>query len=540
MCLGCTYGIQARCDDYFQSLNARTSIIHPVLTLELTNCQVAIRGARRKHIRLLEKATSYMVEGAHFAPSFRKGYWDGREHLMAYSAKRGYVAPIGLTDDIITTLVAEGIEYEIDDQRRIHGRRRAMEWNPDVVPRDYQEGANRAILKDTIGEPLFGSGLLKMPIRSGKTKTAATYIHALGLRSVVIVPSQMLLYQTVESLQECLPGEVIGCVGDGKCDIQFITVITIQTLMAWRNKTKPKLKKDKATGEMVPVVVKNDKGKLVPKKVSDRDPRYAIITDNTDVCVIDEAHHLRGDSEWHVIIGEIDARFKCALSATAYLESEVEQGRGIIWLKGCVGPMRIDISESELIKAGFLMAQTVRMFRVTEPAKIADWKWSQMLQNEGIWDNKARNRMIVDSAKKLADKGMKVMIVARRLNHIANLDEMMWGANLPHEVVTGKDNRHVRKEKVDDFIHGTVSVIVGTVFAEGVDIPEVEVVIVAEGGKDAKNTMQRMRNMTIMDGKNRALLIDFWDDTNAYLLGHSKDRLKVYESVPEFDVEVVG
>ena len=82
--------------------------------------------------------------------------------------------------------------------------------------------------------------------------------------------------------------------------------------------------------------------------------------------------------------------------------------------------------------------------------------------------------------------------------------------------------------------------LLGTVFAEGVDIPEVEVVINAEGGRDAKATMQRMRNMTVAEGKNRALLIDFMDEFNPYLQKHSMERLKVYRSIPEFNVEVIG
>lgn len=501
-----------------------------MITLELSNHHVAIRGARRKHTRLLEKSTSYKVEGAHFSKAFRRGWWDGREHLLTFSAKHGYRVPIGLVEDIIDALDKARIAYSLVDNRVVHGERRRLGWNAEVKPRPYQRRANRSVLKDTLGRPLFGCGLLKMPIRSGKTKTAATYIHTLGLRTLVMVPSQMLLHQTVESLQECFPGEAIGAVGDEQCDIQFITVSTIQTLMAWRNRKEPtgKMVRDKETGKRVPGM------RRVP------DARYARLCQQTDVCIIDEAHHLRGDSEWHVVVSEVGARFKLALSATAYLDSEVEQGRGIIWLKGCVGPMRIDISESELIRKKYLLAQTVRMYRVTEPKKIAEWKWSQSLQNEGIWDNKERNGFIAKTASKLAERGMKIMIVANRLAHIANLDQLLWDHDLPHEVITGKDGRTARREKVDDFTAGAVDVLIGTVFAEGVDIPEVEVVIIAEGGRDVKKTMQRMRNMTIMKGKKRALLIDFMDETNPYLLEHSKERLKVYSSIPEFDVEVVG
>lgn len=478
-----------------------------MITLNLTNRRVLIIGAKRKQIRSLEAATSYRVEGARFSQAFRKGWWDGKEHLLTYSAKHGYNAPIGLHEDIARALDDLGVPYTVEDNRMIHGARRTLRWNPDVKPRDYQREATAGILNKLVGQTGFGSGLLRMPIRSGKTKTAAMYIRALGLRTVFVVPSQMLLYQTHKSLRECFPDESIGLVGDGECDIQFITVITIQTLQRWRKA---------------------------------KDKRYAELKDNVDVVVVDEAHHLRGESEWHKVIGDFDARFRVALSATAYLDSEVEQGRGIIWLKGCVGPSRVDISESRLIRAGYLMAQKVMMMTVRAPAKLESWKWSTLLQREGVWNNKHRNAIMVKAAKALSDEGNKVLIVSNRLEHIDVLTQELWDADVKHEVVTGRDNRTARQEKVEEFLSGGVNVLLGTVFAEGVDIPEVEVVINAEGGRDAKATMQRMRNMTVADGKNRALLIDFMDEFNPYLHKHSAERLKVYQSIPEFNVEVVG
>lgn len=476
-----------------------------MITLRLSDRHATIEGAKRSQLRALDAISSYKVAGAFFSRAFKSGYWDGKEHLLKTSEKHGYRIPIGLVEDVAAHLKAEGVAHQIDDRRRLRSERRAMEWNTDVKPRGYQMEAIRSVLKDCAGSPLFGCGLIKSPIRSGKTTTAAKYIQALGLRTLVIVPSQMLLMQTAEALRRCLPRESIGVVGDGFCDLRFVTVATMQTLMAWRRR----------------------KDKLFQK-----------LCETVDVTIIDEAHHLRGDNKLHEIVEAIGSRFRLALSATAYLDSGVEQERGIIWLKACTGPMRVDIGESRLIQEGYLMAQHVRVIRIKGPEKLAGWGWSVQLQRDGIWLNEERNNAIVASAADFVARGLRTLIVTNRVEHTACLSEELYKANVSHEQITGRDNRQRRIDIVDEFVNGSLRVIVGTVFGEGVDIPCVDAVIIAAGGADAKSTMQRMRNMTVSEGKESALLVDFFDDHNKHLRRHSNLRLRVYRSIPEFTVDM--
>jgi len=82
--------------------------------------------------------------------------------------------------------------------------------------------------------------------------------------------------------------------------------------------------------------------------------------------------------------------------------------------------------------------------------------------------------------------------------------------------------------------------LIGTVFKEGVDIPEIEVVINAEGGKDAKMTVQKMRNLTPHHGKTEAIYVDFYDMMNPYFETHSKARLAEYKAEPAFAIERVN
>jgi len=68
----------------------------------------------------------------------------------------------------------------------------------------------------------------------------------------------------------------------------------------------------------------------------------------------------------------------------------------------------------------------------------------------------------------------------------------------------------------------------------------VAAVVNAEGGKDVKRTIQRMRNLTPCDGKTEAVFVDFIDQTNPYLAEHSLARLQTYRSEPAFRLEIKG
>jgi superfamily II DNA or RNA helicase len=484
--------------------------------LRYDNRHVFIQGADLSTLRRLEAVTSYRVAGYMYSPGYKAGWWDGREHLLKNSAKLGWHAPVGLLQDIINELERLEIETKLRDERKLHGERRHIVFSDGGRPlRPYQQRAVKAVTVKAKGLPWFGRGIIKMPIRSGKTKTSAKLISMFGVRTLFIVPSQMLMYQTVKSFEEAFPEEHIGMVGDGVWNPRFVTVATVQTLHKMRGR-----KKD---GE---------------KPAVPRDVRYQELVSNTDLVIADEVHHFAGGGEWHKVLQDFDSIFKVGLSATAFLDSESEQERGVIWLKATCGDVQIDIPTSLLIEQGFLMKQNVRMYTMREPKTIATMKWSQTLRERAITGNEARNKKVAEFAT-LYSKDMKVLIVSNRLEQIGKISQILLDYGTKHETVTGKDKQDAREDKVAGFLSGEYNVLVGTVFGEGVDIPAVEVVVNAEGGADVKNTIQRMRNMTVSEGKKMAILIDFMDLMNPYFEKHSLARLATYQSESAFDVEVL-
>lgn len=491
-----------------------------MIRLILTNQHVTIKNADRKTIAALENATSYRVAGAYFSQAFRMKRWDGREHLMSFSATTGYRAPIGLLEDIVSTLKESKIPYKINTKnKRKQTEFIQYDWNESIKMRSYQKKAVRKITKDGI---LKGVGILNLAIRSGKTKTAARIAYELQAKTLFVVTAKTLLYQSKKSLEESLNTEV-GIIGDGVWEEKDVTVAMAQTLSqargGWRVTVSPK------SGRKT-------------KKLIKTDPRFENLIGKYDLIVFDECHHLTSDL-WHTAMLEFDAPYRVGLSATVYFDKKSEYEKGVIWLKACCGNIRHRVKTSYLIEKGWLVRPLIKLYHMAVPTGMEEKRWSQSLHKECIFLNRRRNSKICKLAKKYVAKGQRVLIVTSRLDQVAAIRIQLEQMDVNHDAVTGATPLNERESKMEAFSSKECPVLVGTVFKEGVDIPEVEVVINAEGGKDVKMTVQKMRNLTPSDGKKKAVYIDFYDTMNPYFETHSKSRLKTYESESAFVIKHV-
>ena len=105
-------------------------------------------------------------------------------------------------------------------------------------------------------------------------------------------------------------------------------------------------------------------------------------------------------------------------------------------------------------------------------------------------------------------------------------------------MLVGRSSKEEREDGISRFIAGDAPIIVGTILGEGVDIPAIDVVINAEGGKAKVSTVQRLRNLTLREGKTEAITIEFVDDHNPRFRKWTLDRLKIYRKEPAFNIEV--
>lgn len=448
-------------------------------------------------LKALDEQTSYPVEGAQFSAAFKNHVWDGRQSLVRKSRHGPYwLCPTGVLPDIDPDLLGN---IELVDARRHPGERLELEWiGPELRP--YQEHAIAEVLKDR--GVFTGKGMLNLPIRSGKTKTTAGLIQRLGVRTLFVVPSDMLLDQTLAELRNCIADCPVAGFGAGDHDTDWITVATVQSLLA--NK--------KAAAKLLA---------------------------ECDLLIIDEAHHMEGEA-WRNLALKSDAFYKIGLSATIFVSREKQNNTASIWLKACTGPILDRISMNYLFKHGYLIRPDVLFYTYAhgEDRRSKDWQW---VARELIANNRGRNKLIVDLAAAAAMQGLRVMVDTGRHDQERMIAEMGRAAGMNVATIDGNTPRLARQEVLRQLKMQEVQMVVGTVLGEGIDIPELEVVINAEGQKKATAAIQRLRNLTPSKdtGKDKAFFIDIADVGNKILSKHSLERLTLYRGLRGFRVRSV-
>jgi superfamily II DNA or RNA helicase len=84
--------------------------------------------------------------------------------------------------------------------------------------------------------------------------------------------------------------------------------------------------------------------------------------------------------------------------------------------------------------------------------------------------------------------------------------------------------------------------LIGTIFKEGFDMPEIDAMIIASGGTSSKAIIQKIgRVLRVSPGKVQSEILDFYDaDEESMCQRHSDSRLEVYSSEPMYEVHIVN
>jgi len=357
-----------------------------------------------------------------------------------------------------------------------------------------------------VEKAIVRSGIVKLPVRSGKTLIAAGIIRALAQRAVILVPSELLERQTIKAMRKYLRGVRVTPLRMGDDREGDIVVTTVQALVAHR--------KSKA---------------------------FAVWGRQFGTAILDEIHHFQGDkgTAWRDIALGIDARRKYGLTGTAVVRKKKAKLQGDVWLRGLCGRFLIDRSISNMIDEGYLAPLLVRFVAHGAP-EIPGRKWHADVYNLGIVDCAPRNKVITREACRYARKGSRVLVDVARIEHTRILPDLIR-QRLPADqvvVLKGETKRQVRQRALHRLAAGEVRVVVGTIMGEGIDVPSLDAVINAEGGKAHVSMIQRLRNLTKYEGKKRAEVVELIDDHHAVLRKWTLQRLRIYRGEPAFKIRV--
>ncbi|MCK5139117.1 MAG: hypothetical protein KAQ85_04675, partial [Thermodesulfovibrionia bacterium] len=157
--------------------------------------------------------------------------------------------------------------------------------------------------------------------------------------------------------------------------------------------------------------------------------------------------------------------------------------------------------------------------------------------NLGVPEREIRLNM-AQHAKRNPDGSFKYKMVSRTYG---------TGRNTRTKIMKELDKTSVKSvvsnKMTDDFKTGDYKVMIATVgkAGEGVDIPVVDNVIIADGGKSYIETMQKLgRGLRRPKGSRAEVQVYDFVHPEDTLEKHSYERLDIYSGEKEFDVERVG
>ena len=442
------------------------------------------------HIDEVERTLRWKVKGARFAPSFKNGMWDGYKKMTRRRGER-IRFPVGLLDEVLKQPWAQGAV--ITDNRYVPQEAGLhygdYDWQTNLTPEQ------QAVVEAGVAA---GRGILGAPTGFGKGRIIGETIRRLNAPTLVLVDKKDLLYQLHDTLEEVLDCE-IGIIGDGHHIESLATACVVATIQT------------------------------IAKGLASDEPQFwTNFLDSFDCIIVDETHHAQSDSYELVLKTAKRAYYRLGYSATAFKSYEGRNTDRSSYLKvqAWLGPPVAAVSLQAGVDAGRIVPADVFFISDCTPTlwgTAADHpiNWKQDYQFR-IVNNDMRNIVICKLAEGL--NGQTVILVDRQ-DH----GEALANA-IGCSYVYGSTPSKTRKILYSAFQKGDLkTLVIGKLGAEGLDLPNIDNLILAGGGQAPHLTIQKVgRGMRTSEGKTHVSVFDF-EDYGKYVSKHSRKREKTYE-----------
>ena len=151
----------------------------------------------------------------------------------------------------------------------------------------------------------------------------------------------------------------------------------------------------------------------------------------------------------------------------------------------------------------------------------------ESLVDIGICQNKERNDYAIQYAMEHGD--MQTLILIPRITLGEDYERRIPGSRLVHSKISKK----LRKAAMDEFKSGQLKTMIATSLAdEGLDLPNVDLLIMVSGGRSSQKTIQRAsRALRKTETKNCATILDFSDKFHPIGSFHAKKRMTCYRQL---------
>ena len=514
-----------------------------MLKIILENTNSKILGADKVTRANIDNALSFVTPGCWFNPAYKNGYWDG---MTRFFNKKNNSFPTGLLGKVLE-VIEDGYskdEFELVDNRTgkefLLSEEKTDEIilsNGDKSLRDYQVDSVNNLRKSKLNGLDWQRGVLNLATNAGKTVIAEAIIQETYPKllekyqpyenSEKVMPvfmfvthSKEIAYQAKRSFERDL-GIEVGFIGDGKWDVKSVTVGIVSTMYSR---------------------FKNNKSEFID------------LTKRVVAFVGDEVHHSTSTSYFDVLASFNNSALRIGLTGT--VEKDVVKRNRLFAITGDIVSK---VTNNYLIKNGYSAKPDCFMIPIDYPnvdnIRIygRDEEGCKLNYNEtytkGIVSNMWRNYIIAKLCEYEVNvnKG-QVLILVDRLEHGKCIEECFEYLNtsVRYKFLFGELDSEVRQAGLDMLVNKEVDVLIATtILDEGVDVPNINAMIYARGGKSIRKLLQGIgRGLRKKADGSHLRIYDFIDNTAYVLIRQSQQRLEIMKgekfNVKKFTVDKLG
>ena len=409
--------------------------------------------------------------------AYRKGKFDKtkiKKVCFLKKKKQYYVAYSGFLRNIIIVAKKNNIPIETfeDKRTRFEHHNASYDYNDikNVLPDFDYVDHQIAALSILVKKNI---GIIKSPTSSGKTEMFIALLKLTKLPTLIVVNRVTLAIQIYNRILK----NGIKDVGlfHGKSSIPGrITVATIGSI----------------------------------KKIPNLDMFLMLI--------LDEVHRAQANT-YQEFLEHTSYPIRFGFSATPNSGDKYKWAK----IRQFMGDIIYEIDTEKLIEKNVLANPEIAFVSVFNQPTL-DWPSAN---RKCIIENKERNLKIVDIVNK---HNASTLILIRNIDHGELLEEMIPGS----QFISGEDDAEARQDLIDRFEANDIQVIISSnIFNEGISIDNIQVLIIASGGKSRIETVQKLgRSLRSMGGNKKTVFVyDFDDYGNYFTENHYALRKKIYK-----------
>lgn len=483
--------------------------------VEIGNVFLRVSGLSRPEVvRAIQRRMSYVVPGYKFTPVYKKDpSWDGTK-TVARRFDSIIQAPTGLLSYLKETLTEHGVAFRILDVRAKAVPSAGYSYEG-FVPYDYQSPIVQSILNRQ-------RGVAKIATGGGKTEIAvAACVGASAFPFIFYVPSCDLMKQAHARFTRYvrlngLPTN-IGLVGDGNCDLQPITIMTVQS--AQRALEGKFTKFDDESDD--------DKTKFDEQQRA----RVKSFINEAQFVAIDECQHTSSSTIQSVMNHSFRARYRIGFSASPWRDDGLD-----ILIEAAFGRRLCDIDASFLIQGKYLVKPEITFNHLKQTLSPCATYPEQY--RTYVVENDFRNEWIAKRALHHIGQGRVTIILVKWVRHAEILAELIPGCEILSSSGESKKSATKREAIIERMKKKDLLCSIGTsLLDEGVDIPTATAGIFAGGGKSSTRALQRVGRFIRVDRANAlkdTAYIEEIHDHCMFLNHHAQMRRKILSTEREF------